>query len=424
MSNLLDKASIILTPTAYNTSEVLCVKPSDGTGDFDFSRATEATRINSQGLVETIGINLPRINYEGFSYDGSGNVVPDSGCGSWLWEPQSTNLITYSEDFSNAYWNKGGVSVAGGFNSPDGGANAFKLVEDTSSGTHPLYKNNTSVTASAKVTISLYAKGNGRDWIFIEDYDGNGGFYFDLKNGVIGTIFGVPDNYGFEEMANGWFRLWLTNTEPSTSADFSIYLADADNSLTYQGDGTSGLYIWGAQLEQQSYATSYIPTSGSSVTRNQDLCTNGGSLASINSTEGTLYAEIAALANDGGNRRISLNDGSDNNRINLMFTSVSNQIVCNYKANGTTRVSLSTTSYSVIDINKIAFKWKLGDFQLFVNGVKISTDNNTTMINANALNTIDFRDGNALFPFFGKNKALAVWKEALSDAELTELTTI
>jgi hypothetical protein len=130
------------------------------------------------------------------------------------------------------------------------------------------------------------------------------------------------------------------------------------------------------------------------------------------------------LSNDGGNRRISLNDGSDNNRINLMFTSVSNQIVCNYKANGTTRVSLSTISYSVIDINKIAFKWKLGDFQLFVNGVKISTDNNTTMINANTLNTIDFRDGNALNPFFGKTKALAVWKETLSDEELAELTTI
>ena len=77
--NLLDQASIIITPTASDVSKVLCVKPSEAPfGDFDFSRATEATRVNSQGLVETIGINLPIINYEGFSYDGSGNVVPDS----------------------------------------------------------------------------------------------------------------------------------------------------------------------------------------------------------------------------------------------------------------------------------------------------------------------------------------------------------
>ena len=86
MSNLLDKASIILTPTAYNNGEALCVKPSDGSGDFDFSRNSAATRVNAQGLIETIGINLPRINYE-------------AGCGSWLFEPQSTNCNTLFRGF-------------------------------------------------------------------------------------------------------------------------------------------------------------------------------------------------------------------------------------------------------------------------------------------------------------------------------------
>mgnify|MGYP003643344245 CR=1 FL=1 len=85
--NLLDKASIILTPTAYDVSEVLCVKPSDGTGDFDFSRSTEATMVNAAGTIVTVGVNKPRINYE-------------NGCGNWLFEPQSTNLARYSEDFT------------------------------------------------------------------------------------------------------------------------------------------------------------------------------------------------------------------------------------------------------------------------------------------------------------------------------------
>jgi hypothetical protein len=73
MANLLDQASIVLTPTAYNNGEALCIKPDDASGDFQFSRNSAATRVNAQGLVETIGINLPRINHEGFSYDGSAN---------------------------------------------------------------------------------------------------------------------------------------------------------------------------------------------------------------------------------------------------------------------------------------------------------------------------------------------------------------
>lgn len=383
MSNLLEKASIILTPTAYNTSEALCVKPSDGTGDFDFSRATEATRVNSQGLIETIGINLPRINYEG-------------GCGSWLFEPQSTNLIPYSEDFSDSSWIvQSGITITTNTTdtlSPSGLNNANKVV--STDNTRGFYSIPASTTND--VTRTIYLKGSvGGESVTFKDGGGFGG-------SVTHTL------------TTEWARY-----EFKTTNDGNIYKG------LYVDDISVGtIYAWGAQVEEQSYATSYIPTEGSTVTRNQDVCTNGGSLATINSTEGVLYAEIAALSNDGGNRRISLNDGSDNNRINLMFTSVSNQIVCNYKANGTTRVSLSTISYSVIDINKIAFKWKLGDFQLFVNGVKISTDNNTTMINANTLNTIDFRDGNALNPFFGKTKALAVWKEALSDSELQSLTTI
>ena len=142
MSNLLDKASIILTPTAYNNGKALCVKPSDASGDFDFSRATDGTRVNAQGLVETIGINLPRINYEG-------------GCGSWLFEPQSTNLITYSEDFTQ--WAKVGTpTITSNYSiSPDGTQNSTRVEFDANERIYFI------LSASGDITFSVYLKGSG-----------------------------------------------------------------------------------------------------------------------------------------------------------------------------------------------------------------------------------------------------------------------
>ena len=376
---------------------------------FDFTRASNGTFVNKSGLIETAANGVPRIDFLG------------NTSGALLLEPQRSNLIPYSSDFSNAAWAKQNVNVTSdSVISPDGTLNADKITDDSTNGAHRITDSITT-SSSGSFTYSIFLKKGTLTTAQFQVFNSAtaSSANVDLVNGTI-TSDGTGVNHTIEDYGNDWFKCSISGTLSNTSTTVYLYLKQKPS---YIGNGDY-LYAWGAQLEQGSYATSLINTQGSAVTRVADSCTNGGNDQVINSTEGVLYAEISALADDGGNRRISLNDGSDNNRINLMFTSVSNQIVCNYKANGTTRVSLSTTSYSVIDINKIAFKWKLGDFQLFVNGVKISTDNNTTMINANALNTIDFRDGNALFPFFGKTKDVRVYNTALTDAELAALTTI
>ena len=400
MSNLLDKASIILTPTASNTSEVLCVKPSDGSGDFDFSRATEATRVNSQGLVETIGINLPRINYEGFSYDGSGNVVPDSGCGSWLWEPQSTNLITQSELFSDATWTKVGAGAADETiitsnyaTSPDGTNNAsraqFNAVGTANGDRANLYQN-ISVTSGETFTMSFYGKSAT-----------------------------ATNEEVVLRMAVQQVSVTLTQEYQRFSHTYSVTSSGAKNfGIQIRGNSavtSADIIIWGFQVEQQSYATSYIPTSGSTVTRNQDVCNNGGSLASINSTEGTLYAEIAALTNDGTTRIISLSDGTTANRVNLFFDTTNT-----LRAFITGVPSIATTAV-ITDNNKVALKFKSGDISVWLNGTEVATS--TSAISLSGLSNLSFNQVGSS-NFFGKTKALAVWKEALSDAELTELTTI
>jgi len=418
MSNLLDKASVILTPTAYNTSEVLCVKPSDGTGDFDFSRATEATRINSLGLVETIGINLPRINYEG-------------GCGSWLFEPQSTNLITYSEDFTQ--WINTRSSDLIGFTSPNGTSNATKLISDTTVlSSHIIKSTSFSISSGQKYTYSVFLKANQLDYARIVFTDTSVSkllsVFFDLTSGTVGTTSSgstaTLDNANIKNFGNGWFKCSVSgDLDTVTNAEARIYLAVADNDFIFDGDGTSGIYIWGAQVEQQSYATSYIPTNGATVTRNQDVCTNGGSLATINSTEGTLYFEGSVLANTSTFEVISLSDGGTSNILAFVYRNVLNQFSAVVKSGGSTSLSKTITLADATDTIKVAVSYKLNDFRFYLNGVLIiaDTSGNTPI----GLNTLHFADGNGTSnKFFGKTKALAVWKEALSDQELTELTTI
>jgi len=186
--------------------------------------------------------------------------------------------------------------------------------------------------------------------------------------------------------------------------------------------GTATTYdIWGAQLEQQSYATSYIPTEGSTVTRNQDVCNNGGSLASINSTEGTLYFEGSGLVNGGVNRYISISDNTTSNRLQLIFASTTNRL----QIGGSNLTAINYNSFVQTDNNKIAFSYSALGVRVFVNGVLVGSHTDNASFPTNTLTTLDFALWNQTsLPFYSKTKALAVWKEALSDAELTELTTI
>ena len=383
--NLLDQASIILTPTASDVSKVLCVKPSEAPfGDFDFSRATEATRVNSQGLVETIGINLPRINYEGFSYDGSGNVVPESGCGSWLWESQSTNLVTYSEDFSQ--WTKTGTpTITSDYGvSPNGTQNGTRI----EFGADERIRSN--ISASGDFTFSVYLKGSG--------------------------VITLRDNTNV-------YRQNVTLTSEWARYDLSFNATITSVQIQNQTASIVDCEIWGAQVEQQSYATSYIPTNGEAngVTRNQDVCTNGATgTGLINSTEGVLYAEIAALSNDGTTRFVGLNDGSNSNRVVILYFSSANKIRAIVSSGGTKYVDVDYQLTNVLDFHKVAIKYKLNDFAFWIDGVEVATD---TSLNAPiGLDRLDFLLSGAN-NFFGKTKALAVFPY-LSDSELQSLTTI
>ena len=173
MSTLLDQASLILTPNAYKAGTLYSVKPEDGVGDFDFTRATTATRVNSAGLIETVATGVPRLDYP--FIDG---VV--QGCPSLLLEPARTNLVTYSEDFTK-WVNTGGetTDTANQAISPDGSNNATKLQEiDSSFGFHRLTD---SFPASSLTDYSLSCFVNMQSLIFV-------GLYFSTNKNVFSIM--------------------------------------------------------------------------------------------------------------------------------------------------------------------------------------------------------------------------------------------
>jgi hypothetical protein len=304
---------------------------------------------------------------------------------------------------------------------------AYKLVEDTSSGSHTVRKTSgLTITSGVDVTFSVYAKKGERNWIaFSNDYGSGLSGWFDLENGVWGQVNNATANS--KELANGWYRLSLTATSSSTSAQVRIYATTSDGNYTYTGDGTSGLYIAYAQLEENDYASSLMlpanSVEGSTTSRVADEITGAGdaSLFSGVNSSGVLFLNIAALSDDLVYNSIAISDGTTQNRIVIQYTSTTNQI------NGALVVGNSTqanSSYSVTDItefSKVGFRWAENDFSLWIDGVERVTDTSGSTFPASTLTVLNFTDGFTGNPFYAKTKALGVF-DYLYDDQMELLT--
>ena len=372
--------SIGLTANYYGEQNVFS---SIGTHTATFTSLNQTElRIYSENFVGSIdNVSVKEVTGQ--------EVVPDSGCGSWLLEPQSTNLITYSEDFSDSSWTKSGVTLTSSQVSPSGDSTAYKL--DFSANNDYIQASVSGLNTSEEYTLSFYAKVQSGSTT-IESGNINGGVY---------ETFTVTDQ---------WQRFEVTQT-PSSTERFPRPI---------RSNGIDEIYLWGAQLEQQSYATSYIPTSGATNTRLQDIANNSGNSSLINSTEGVLYAEIAAFVNSGATRYLGLNDGSSSNRVVILYDGTLNRIRAIVSSGGTKYADLYYSVTDVTDFHKVAVKYKANDFALWIDGVERVTE--TSGSAPIGLNDLDFELSGS--PFYGKTKAVAIYKEALTDAELQSLTTI
>ena len=176
--------------------------------------------------------------------------------------------------------------------------------------------------------------------------------------------------------------------------------------------------IWGAQLEQGSYPTSYIPTNGSTVTRSAETANGSGDASTFNDSEGVLMAEMSALANDGTNRQISISNGGTSQRIYLGFRTSTNEFILSSRDSS----YLIANIVDVTNFNKYAFQYKSGSFKAFINGFDYDLTSDGGLL-PTGLNTLNFDDGNGGADFYGKTKQIQYFDSALNDTELETLTS-
>ena len=226
-------------------------------------------------------------------------------------------------------------------------------------------------------------------------------------------------------LGNDWYRCSATYNSTTDILALRMSIAESSTSTRLQnfsGNGSDGLYIWGCQVEVGSYPTSLIPTNGEAggVTRNQDIFTRDGIGSLINSTEGVLFVEMAALSNDGTHRRVSLSDGTNSNRIVIAYDTADKiQIFIIGVPAG------SFTPNLVIDItlnSKIAVSWSSTEARLYVNGSPILVTSGDFSYTASTLTELKSEDGGGGNNFYGKVKQLQVYDTALTDEQLLQLT--
>ena len=367
------------------------------------------------GLLE----QEPRFDYSG-----------GASCSSLLLEPQRTNNIPQSEYLGDSIvWAQLETIVTQNEEvSPEGLQNASKLLCVSGFANHQIDAMNVSISSGA-VTGSVYAKkGANADWLRLR-LSGTSNpprAWFDLQNGVVGSV-DVSGTASIEDVGNGWYRCSLTeagNTASGGGGRLQIFINKSDGQTQFTSNGDEYHYVYGAQMEAGSYATSYIPNhSGSgSVTRGADLCNGAGDASTFNDSEGVLYAEIAALTDDQSSRTITLTDGTFDERIQLSYyTGGSNQIRVFIKSGGTFSAVITTTLTDITEFNKIAYRYKSGETKLFINGSLIGTSADTFSITG--LNVLQFANGDGLSnPLQGKAKQVIVFNTALSNTDLEILT--
>ena len=375
----------------YSGSNFLYIK---GSSSFNGS-------IDNISVVEVNQDNLARIDYT----DGADGVL--------LTEPQSTNLVTDSEDFSDNSWTKIRTLVTpNSVISPEGSVNASTLSVSGATGGEEFIR--VSSLDSNEATCSFYVKKGNWRYITIRSVN-NSVFDFDTETF---TLTGTDETLSFDKLNDGWYRLKASS--PTRSYCSIGFAATATTPSAGSGVDGTNVYIWGAQIEEQSYATSYIPTYGAIATRSGDLVTNGGSVTNFNSEEGVLFAEIAALSQD-ANFQLGL-FGTANEQIRFEFQG---GVIKAQLFNGAYQANMSSGAITLTDNHKIAFKYKENDFALWVDGVEVATDTSGNTLSVNELTKLNLTSSTgAAAVVEAKTSQIQVFNTALSDSELQILTTI
>ncbi len=363
----------------------------------------------------------PRFDYDPVTLAAKGLLI----------EEQRTNLFTYSEQFDNAAWAKGvGYNSAITANStiaPDGTVSADTLVADNSGGTGTvILARSTGVTSGTSYTLTFFAKAATLSWIqlYLLGYTSpaNGGAFFNLSGaGSVGTV-----SSGFTAAitpaSNGWYRCSLSFTAGSTvTGEMRVLLANANNDTSVARNGTSSVYVYGAQLEAGSFATSYIPTVASQVTRSADVALMQGANFSswYNQNEGTFTTQSDQYSITSPNNQwiFAATDGTSNNYIGSLTNPSSYRALV--VAGGATQASIINGTVSTNTPFKSALAYKTNDFAATSGGAAVGTDTSGSVPALSALSIGAINSANYLN---GHIRSIGYYNTRLPNTALVSLT--
>ena len=409
-------------PNDTDEFEIWGAQLEEGSSASEYIPTTTVARTRFAGVTVdgTVATNIPRLDY--FSSDGT------VGCPALLVEPSAQNLALQSEAWNVSPWaatsGGQGSTVSGNVTtSPDGTTNADKLIEAATTGTHFCLQNLT-LTSGTTYTASFFVKASERT---LGRFRMSGATaYWDIDfNLTLGTVTGGTNPF-IQNYGNGWYRIGGTFTANQASNNFILTLRDASGNASYTGNGTNGFFVWGAQLETGSVATSYIPTTTAAVTRNADVVSVSGAVSgSIGQLSGTIYAEVdvRSFASSLQRRIISLRvDGS--NVLSLEMNVAGNGFDF-IAASGGVSVTASASGITT-GIYKIAVGYNsvASGTVLYVNGILRDTKTIAIPNLSAAVFGLGVRaDGAAGTQLNGRFLDGALYTTRLSNAELAALTS-
>jgi hypothetical protein len=363
----------------------------------------------------------------------------------FLVEEQRTNLFVRSQEFDNAVWSKVASTVtANATTAPDGAATADLVIPSTAASTaHLLFRDAVNTFAvNAPATISFYAKAAGYNFaaasITFNGNSGGAGVVFDLVNLTSATLSASGDTTitsSVVDAGNGWRRcvltvsssaLTLNSASISMSPTSSPAVSAAYRTPSFTGDGTSGMYFYGAQLEAGSFPTSYIPTVASTVTRTADQAAIVAPMFApwFSQPEGTFVAEFDCVlpATTGGlNKTVfAASDNSTSNRV-FQYIPDSGAPTVRISSGGATQATIATTAISSNTVAKSATAYKVNDFVLVSNGGTPATDTSGSVpIGVDRMEIGSFLTANFLN---GHLRSINYYPLRLTNAQLQGLTT-
>ena len=383
-----------------------------------FTRASSGTYVDSDGLIKTAVTDAPRFDHDPVTGESLGLLI----------EEGRTNLLEYSERFDQSAWtNNDSTETANVIVSPDGTQNGYKLIENTANAWHGISQTS-SLTSGVTYTGSFFVKKAENSVVqilFSSSTHGTSAYAnFDIDNGTLGsTSGGVASIVNY---TNGWYRISFRSTA-LTTANGGALLAmvpflTSYRVASYVGNGSSGVYLWGAQVEEGSFPTSYIPTTTSTVTRSPDIATIEGTNFSswYNQSEGTVFVKVLDAAY-GQADSFEISNGNVNNRRTIRIDVNASKVKRTIAGAGSTSQQSSGTNYTGYPVS---FKAAATDnFKFFVDGVSGSAgDANALPTNMTQL-SIGFRGTQSSEYLNGHIARLAYFPVRKTDQELIDLTT-